>query len=175
MPLEPDLSDELSRIRRSLGLSLSRAAERAGTSPATLSRYENGWSRFEVHTLRRLASALGYRVRITFQPLGGEPKRSGSRKAVERLGRLFWDRPLQVRDLKRYPTWVVGRVIELGTIDDIRLLVRVMGRAAFLATIRRIRMPSKRVATFWQSIVELEGVHCTTEHSRPPAAGSWPP
>jgi len=63
------ISQQLRRRRKALGLSLSEVARRADTSPATLSRYENGWTRFETYTLRKLAAALESTLRVEFVSL----------------------------------------------------------------------------------------------------------
>ena len=43
-----EISRQLRARREEIGLSLAQLARRADTSAATLSRYETGWSRFEV-------------------------------------------------------------------------------------------------------------------------------
>jgi hypothetical protein len=82
---------------------------------------------------------------------------------------------LEQADLKQHSSWVVGRVVELGNLEDVRLLARVVGRKAFMETVRGLRMTSRKVAVFWQSILKLEAVSCTRKHSRPQAVESWPP
>lgn len=64
-----NISQKIRDMRRRSGLSLQRAAHRMDTSPATLSRYENGWQRFEIYTLNKIATALGYRLKISFDPI----------------------------------------------------------------------------------------------------------
>ena len=95
-----ELSAQLRGRRRRAGLSLSELARRVGTSAATLSRYENGWDRFEVYTLRKLATALGCRLTIRLDPLPGPREHASRADAVQRLSRLFWDHPLVEKDLR---------------------------------------------------------------------------
>jgi len=59
---ESTVSAQLRRRRQERGVSLGRLARRANTSVATLSRCENGWTRFELQTLEKLAAALDCRL-----------------------------------------------------------------------------------------------------------------
>lgn len=50
---------QIRQLRKRRGMTLQQLADRAGTSASALHRYEAGWDRFEVATLRRIATALG--------------------------------------------------------------------------------------------------------------------
>ena len=150
-----------------LGLSLSEVARRAGTSPATLSRYENGWTRFETYTLRKLAVALGCELRIDLCPRTSRtPAVCTTREACSRLKRLFWDHPLSEADLDDHPVWVMERVLEYGALEDIHTLGDTMGREAFLRTVSVADRVSPRTRSFWRQILEMEGISCTKKYSR---------
>jgi transcriptional regulator with XRE-family HTH domain len=167
------ISEQLRQRRKEVGLTLAEVARRAGTSAATISRYESGWDRFEVYTLQKLASALACRLEISLEPLErGAPKPSPE-ALVERLSRLFWDKELTVCDLEQYPAWVVGRVLEYGALEDVHLLMEFMGRKEFLQTICEVRFSSPRTENFWKRILEREGFECTKKFSRNTATGSW--
>lgn len=154
---------------------MNELARRADTSPATLSRYENGWSRFEVYTLRKLATALGCRLVVKLEPQEEPSERVTTSEVVERLGRLFWDQRLTSRHLKDHPLWVVGRVLEYGNLNDVRLLVRLMGREAFLRHVGEVRFETEKTRDFWRTILEREGLPCTSESFRREAASFWRP
>ena len=96
-------------------------------------------------------------------------------RVVQRLGRLFWDRPLVSTDLGEYPAWVVARVIHYGDLSDVRGLATVMGKRRFLETIAGLRTLSPKVDALWGAILKLEGIRCTRKRSRTPATTSWPP
>lgn len=167
------ISQALRRRRRELGLSLTTLARRANTSAATLSRYEHGWRRFELGTLEKLATALECRIRIEFDPWS-QPAKPGNRRAVvRRLRRLFWDRPLQSRHLDDYPSWVVQRVLEYGTLDDVHALVYALGRQRFLEETAKVRFTSARTESLWREILRKEGVPCMPRSSRDKARSSW--
>jgi transcriptional regulator with XRE-family HTH domain len=152
-----DLSRALKGRRLQLGLTLSQVARRVRTSPATISRYESGWHRFELYTLQKLASALGCRLRVGLEPVRPRTPAASPRSAIKRLGRLFWDTPLQQADLRRHPRWVIRRVLETGALEDVRILVQLLGKDKVLSEAASIRFKSPKTARFWKSMIELEG------------------
>jgi transcriptional regulator with XRE-family HTH domain len=170
-PLSP-ISRQLRERRRERGLSLAQVASRSGTSVAAVSRYENGWTRFELYTLRKLAASLGCELSVSLTPRErpGQPEPA---EVVARVGRLFWDRRLEVRDLEESTTWVVERVLEYGDLEDVRLLVGLLGRDGFLQRVSEARFSSDRARVFWEKILEREGVQCTRRYSRKGAETSW--
>ncbi len=148
---------------------MAELARRADTSPATLSRYENGWTRFETYTLKKLATALDCDLHIEFRPINVDRRvrRSAGISPEKQWRRLFWDRPLAAGDLRRYPVWVAERILDYGNLDDVRALRRALGRRTFLATIALASRVSPRTRVFWRQILEKEGVACTKKFSRP--------
>ena len=168
-----DISRQLGARRKELGLSLAQVARRVNTSPATLSRYENGWTRFEVYTLRKLATALDCELVVRLDPKMRRRSRPQRSDVVEKLRRLFWDQDLTVRHLEENPIWVVERVLEYGNLEDVHHLVRYMGRDTFLRHVSGARFSSNRSRVFWQQILTREGMTCTRKYSREEAATSW--
>ncbi len=168
-----EVSTQLAARRRELGLSLAQLARRADTSAATLSRYEGGWARFEVYTLRKLATALGCRLEVRLEPKEKSQARVEVSEAVSRFDRLFWDQTLSARHLKEHPAWVVERVLEYGSLDDVEMLVGVMGREVFLRTVAEVRFETEKTRVFWQNILDREGIPCTNESFRREAASFW--
>jgi transcriptional regulator with XRE-family HTH domain len=168
-----DISTQLQERRRELGLSQAQLARRADTSVPTLSRYENGWSRFEVSTLRKLATALGCELLIELKPKKAPAGRPSATEVVERIRRLFWDTRLEEDHLEENTLWVVERVLELGNLDDVRALIAHFGRERFLRNVAEARLTSVRARAFWQRMLEKEGMTCTRKYSREEAASSW--
>ncbi len=167
MKVKGGISEQLRHRRLALGLSLSEVARRAGTSSATLSRYENGWTRFETYTLRKLALALDCDLQITLCPKPRrKPHARSARDVASRISRLFWDHPLTADDLETHSTWVIERVLEYGGLDDIEMLRDLMGRRAFLNAVASASRMSPRTRKFWQHILEMEGIPCTRKYSR---------
>ena len=161
------ISEQLKRRRQELGLTLPTLARRAGTSAATLSRYENGWTRFEVYTLRKLAVALECDLQVELRPQTRQSKPTPDLKdAAKRLARLFWDHTLTPADLNPISIWVLERVLDYGNLEDIRLLQSLLGRGPFLKCVAQANRVSPRTAGFWKMILEKEGIPCTRKHSR---------
>ena len=167
------VSKQIRARREELELSLAQLARRADTSAATVSRYESGWARFEVYTLRKLATALGCELVISFHPKDRPSNPPPPSDVVRKLRRLFWDQPLRVEHLEENPLWVVERVVEFGDLDDVRLLVGYLGRERFLQNVAEARFSSEKTRVFWQQILAREGVPCTTRSFRDEAAESW--
>jgi transcriptional regulator with XRE-family HTH domain len=156
------ISDQLKHRRQKAGLSLSVLANRVGTSAATLSRYEHGWTRFETNTLRKLATALGCELHIELVSRPTHVPNGVTRAAaVKQLARLFWDHHLVPLDFDRHPVWVTERVLEYGTLQDVRTLRAVLGKERFLTTVARATRVSPRTAAFWQALLKQEGIPCT--------------
>jgi transcriptional regulator with XRE-family HTH domain len=168
-----EISRQIGARRRRLGLSLSQLARRADTSPATLSRYENGWSRFEVSTLRKLATALDCDLVVKLQPRPRWVEQPAIEHVVQQIGRLFWDQILAPSHLEEHPLWVVERVLEHGNLGDIRILTAFFGRETLLRLVGEARLSSERTRVFWHQVLEREGVACTRKFSREEAASSW--
>ena len=169
-----NISKRLKQRRLEKGLSLSQLARRANTSVAALSRYENGWQRFELYTLRKLATALGCRLRVELEPIQEASPRVRRASGIRRLQRLFWDHRLRNRDLDDYPLWVLERVLEYGSLEDVRFLTAEMGRKRFLQSVADVRFNSARTENFWRLILQKEGVSCTKKFSRKEARPCWP-
>jgi transcriptional regulator with XRE-family HTH domain len=161
------ISEQIKQRRVELGLSLSAVARRAGTSAATLSRYENGWSRFEVQTLHKLATALDCDLQVALQPRSIDKISSPDRARVaKQLRRLFWDHPLKPQDLDVHTIWVVERVLEYGQLADVHLLRDYLGLDAFWFAVQEARFTSEKARNFWEQMLQQEGRSCTRAFSR---------
>ena len=171
---EYSISEKLKNRRLELGLSLKQLARRANTSVATLSRYENGWQRFEMYTLRKLATALECRLTVNLEPLKATAPRSHKNWGLRELRRLFWDRRLREQDLKDFPLWVLERVLEYGSLEDVRFLTLRMGHKKFLENVSRVKFKSSRTENFWRIILQREGISCTKKFSRKEVRPCWP-
>jgi transcriptional regulator with XRE-family HTH domain len=168
-----DISRQIRARRRELGLSLSQLARRVDTSPATLSRYEGGWTRFEIYTLRKLATALDCELVVEFRPKPRIEAKPRPWLVIQRLQRLFRDQSLSELHLRKNPRWVVERVLEHGNLNDLHLLVAFLGRDSFLGQVAEARFSSDRTRQFWQQLLTREGITCTRRSSPEEPAPSW--
>jgi transcriptional regulator with XRE-family HTH domain len=167
-----DISRQIGARRKRLGLSLSQLARRANTSSATLSRYENGWSRFEVSTLRKLATALDCDLIVELRPRPRWVEEPSIEYVVQQIGRLFSDQELNISHLEENPLWVVEHVLEVGGLGDIRILTAFYGRERLLSLAAEARFSCNRTAEFWRQVLEREGVTCTRRSFREEAETS---
>ena len=163
-----NISQEIRKRRLELGFSLSELARRAGTSVAAISRYEGGWRRFEIETLRKIAAALGCSLSVDLIPLkaASSRRRVTAAVAAKRLGRFFWDHDLKGGDFRKYPAWIVTRVLEYGSLDDVSTLVALFGKRRFLKLVAESRFTSSRTERFWRDMLEMEGIECTKKSFR---------
>jgi len=151
----PLVSTQLRRLRRRAAVSLQELAARAGTSAAALHRYESGWSRFEIATLRRIARGLSAEVVVEIRPSNesSQPTATSDRELVELLAPLFWDKPLETGDLETARSWVLERVLTLGDRDQVRAARAFFGDDAIREAIGR-RGVDRRTRNYWQTILE---------------------
>ena len=140
-------------LRTARGWSLAELAKRAGTSAPTLHRYESGWDRFELATLRKIASALGVRLEVKLVEEAGIT--SAPADLRELLSPLFWDRKLRPTDFEKYPDWVLERVLMFGNRDQVIAARRFYGDEAVIRAAGR-RGVDPKTRNFWN--VVLEGV-----------------
>ena len=147
------IGSRIRSLRKARGWSLAELASRAGTSGPTLHRYESGWDRFELATLRKIASALSVRLEVNLVEDAVEPVVPANLRGL--LEPLFWDRNLQQEDLERYPDWVLERVLMFGNRDQVEAARRHYGDGAVARAAGR-RGIDPKTRNYWNLI--LEGV-----------------
>ncbi|MBD3278569.1 MAG: helix-turn-helix domain-containing protein [Candidatus Aegiribacteria sp.] len=162
-----NVSQQLKERRIEMGLSIYDLARLADTSPATISRYENGWTRFEMVTLRKLAMALKCRLDVKLSACN---RRTGDATTVHdiimKLKRLFWDAEFSENTVRDHPVWVVERVLENGRLSDVHALQHLMGREHFLKCLQKATRLSTKTRVFWDGILRKEGMECTKKSFR---------
>jgi len=148
------ISAQILNLRKDRGWTLSELAERSGTSAATMHRYESGWDRFEIPTLRKIAAALGARLEVRLLPSSPEAldPAPDERQVTDALTPLFWDKDLDESDLENHPEWVLARVLMFGSLDQVWLARAHFGDAAVRAAVRR-REVDARTRSFWSRIL----------------------
>ena len=145
----------IKQLRNERGWSLAGLARRVGTSAPTLHRYENGWDRFELRTLRKIASALGVRLEVRLvgakTPWSSRP--APPSRVVRVLAPLFWDHDLSESDLNDYPGWVLERVLMFGNPRQVGEAANYFGAGPILEAIDR-RGIDDRTRNYWRLILE---------------------
>lgn len=145
---------QIRTLRRSLGWSLAKLARRAATSAPSIHRYESGWDRFQIYTLRKIARALGARLEIRLVKEDGRQRdKPESRRLVPLLKPLFWDKKLNAEDLDAFPVWVMCRVLMFGNLRQVRITRGFYGdRVLKEALASRTIDPKTR--NFWTQMLE---------------------
>ncbi len=153
------LGHQLRLLRTRRGWTLAELARRAGTSASALHRYENGWDRFELETLRRIAAALDARLEVRLVPSRAPARRArrvSAKALVRQLAPLFWDRDLREGDLTRHASWVVERVLTSGGRADVQAARAYFGDAAFRLALGR-RGIDPRTRRYWRLVLGEPG------------------
>ncbi|MCE2423884.1 MAG: helix-turn-helix transcriptional regulator [Pseudomonadales bacterium] len=143
-------------------MTLQQLADKVGTSASALHRYEAGWDRFEVATLRRIATALGAQLEVRL--LAPEPpmlEKPDARSLVRQIGPLFWDKRLTVEDLASHPEWVLTRVLMFGNGDQARAARSFFGNDPIRDAIGR-RGVDPRTRAYWKLLLGDDGASSST-------------
>lgn len=150
--LPAPVGQQIRRLRLDRRWSLAELARRAGTSGPALHRYESGWDRFELATLRKIAAALGARLDVRLVPrsesITVEPR--SWRSLVKLIAPLFWDQDLG--EDEEHPDWVLGRVLAFGNREQVTAARAYFGDAAIRRVIKR-RGVDARTRNYWKLIL----------------------
>ncbi len=155
--LNAPLGPAIRRLRKAKGLSLKQLAVKVGTSESAMHRYESGWDRFEIRTLRRLAEALDATLEIRLEKRSDADDPRDARDLARGIASLFWDVDLQPHHLRDNSDWVLRRVLEFGDLDQNRWVRRYFGDDA-IARAAQHRSMNPRVGRFWEVVLQAKRV-----------------
>lgn len=153
------VGSQIRNLRLERGMTLQDLACAAGTSTPTMHRYEGGWTRFSLTTLRKIAEALNADLEVALVPRHpgqiepGTGKKSLAGDLVRILSPLFWDKPLKETDVHEYPTWVLRRVLTSGTYDQVTAAVDYFG-PEMVRTVIKHRDVDAKTRAFWNAVQE---------------------
>jgi transcriptional regulator with XRE-family HTH domain len=151
----PPIGAQIRSLRKARGWSLDELARRAGTSAPTIHRYEGGWDRFEIGTLRKLSAALGASLEVRLRPR--ESDRRDAMPTSEELARLirplFWDAELKVTDLAEHTSWILRRVLSFGNAKSVAAVRAFFGDQAIRDAVRQ-RGIDVRTRNYWKLILD---------------------
>ena len=159
-PTPAPLGYQIRLLRKQRGLTLKQLAEGVGTSIPTMHRYEGGWERYSLTTLRKIAEALKADLEIHLIPrstfIGDERillQKPEAGTLVDHLAPLFWDKPLSVSDLDRYPGWILKRILTAGNLEHVREALAYFGVESIEAVIED-RGIDPKTRSFWKAVLE---------------------
>ena len=94
---------------------------------------------------------------------------------IRRDAGLFWDAKLDEIDPEAHASYVIGRVLSLGGLRQVRALVAFYGlerlRSFFLHG--GLRHVDRRTASFWLLVLGLSREQCERRSSLAPSQTSW--
>ncbi|HJN51046.1 MAG: helix-turn-helix transcriptional regulator [Pseudomonadales bacterium] len=160
----PLIGPQIRKLRTGRGLTLQELARRAGTSASALHRYETGWDRFEIATLRRIATALGghLEVRLLADDIRPAPTKPGNREILRLLAPLFWDKRLTSADLEDHTLWALCRVLMYGNRKQMQAMRRYCGDDLIRSAIAQ-RGVDSRTRSYWELILGQEHAPQSTQ------------
>ena len=156
--LSAPIGHQIRQLRRARGWTLAELASRAGTSAPSLHRYEGGWDRYRLSTLRRIGAALGARIDVQLTALDAQSRNIGDLPLdpdglASLLEPLFWDADLTVERLGEFPEWVLARALSFGTWDQVRAARRYYGDDMVMRAANG-RSVDERTRSFWALVLE---------------------
>ena len=88
---------------------------------------------------------------------------------------LFWDAKPGEIDPGTNAPYVIGRVLSLGTLQQVRALLRFYGwdRLRSFFRERGLRHVDRRATCFWLLVLDLAREECERKSSLPPSQTSW--
>ena len=88
---------------------------------------------------------------------------------------LFWDAKPGEIDPGTHAPYVIGRVLSLGTLQQVRALLRFYGRDRLRSFFREggLRHVDRRATSFWLLVLDLEREECERRSSLLPSRTSW--
>ncbi len=134
---------QIRALRESRNLTLKELAEAVGTSAPAMHRYEGHWEGYTVRTLKRIAAALHadlevrLRPRSPQHPVVGSTGRPTTREFLTRLSNLFWDVDLSAEHLSGNIDWILTRVLNEGSLPQVRMALAYFGPGPFTAVLDR--------------------------------------
>jgi transcriptional regulator with XRE-family HTH domain len=148
------LGHQIRRLREARGWTLAVLARRVGTSAPSLHRYENGWDRFRLGTLRKVAGALGAHLDVRLVPaVRARPRAAPTARDLRKtLAPLFWDRALRASDLAGHAGWVLERVLTAGSHEQVRAARAFFGDDALRRSVAR-RGVDRRTRNYWRLVL----------------------
>lgn len=116
-------------------------------------RYETGWDRFELSTLRRIAAALEADVEVHLVRRSAATRQAPTASTlISLLDPVFWDGELKPSDLERYPGWVLERVLVFGNREQVAAARSYFGDPALADALDR-RGVDPRTRNYWRLVL----------------------
>jgi transcriptional regulator with XRE-family HTH domain len=146
-------------LRKSHRLTLQELADAVGSSAPAIHRYESHWEGYTVRTLRRIAEALDADLEVRLSPRvrAHAPESPGEqpmeRDFLEQIRNLHWDVDLTVVHLTENALWILTRILNEGSLPQVRSALAYYGPAPFREVLGR-RDLSARARSFLTALLK---------------------
>jgi hypothetical protein len=75
--------------------------------------------------------------------------------------KLFWDVNTKNLNIDKHQTWIISRVLESGTFDDLGVLFQIYSPEKIQETVKKSRQISLRTGIFWANYFNInEKIQC---------------
>lgn len=89
---------------------------------------------------------------------------------------LFWDIDFEKLDVKKYPRYVIERILEYGDLKHVRWMFKTYPKRTIVETVKKSRQLSLKSANFWADYYHIpkDEVLCLTKSFREIQRSIWP-
>lgn len=95
---------------------------------------------------------------------------------AEDLRSLFWEIDPGTLDLSAHREYILGRVLEYGTMDSVRWAMETYGESGIRGFVlgRGLRVLSRKTVNFWAMRLGLQDEECIQRFLKGPSNPLWP-
>ncbi|MFW5720008.1 MAG: DUF6922 domain-containing protein [Candidatus Dojkabacteria bacterium] len=87
---------------------------------------------------------------------------------------LFWDVDLVSLDRDKHLNFIIARILESGTLEDVRWLLEAYTIEQIEQCVCTTRLISEKTAHFWKNILDIQGeIICLSDHYRKTQKTHW--
>lgn len=89
---------------------------------------------------------------------------------------LFWEVDPDTVDIHAHCEYILGRVLELGTMESVRWAIETYGKAKTREFVlgRGLQILSRKTVNYWALLLGLQGEECIQKFLKGPKNPLWP-
>jgi len=78
-----------------------------------------------------------------------------AKKLPKRFAKYFWDVDPQKIDIKKYPQYVLERLLQFGDLAAVKWGLNQFGKDKLIEVVKTSRQINRKTANFWQTIYNI--------------------